>query len=349
MATNFQNLLGSGQTGTPFGLSSSKSAFLWLLDLSVTASLLFLKLYSPFLSAKILSKFFPSKTPTKSKSKSKSKSSSDPDAKTQFPPSRRDALFEAAKTNPTAAKYAKLLEAKGSGNGPTTATGFSEADIKALGRFPDYSVLSGVLNPRPCSDFNIKTACFRQYRPFRPLLIWCGNPALSKYEPDFWIELEQNYFSSLEQRKALLAEHRTKILNYFPDADSMLACCELMEMVLQYLCIRYPKQFSLEKGNTIFINRLLDTKIDLTSTHPLTILFDNVPEDFPMMVRDRETGIYHLRAGFICSSIGRTFGTHFGRPLAAIHAEVNDYGKMARSMDRYITMSPFNTGKRVAG
>ncbi|KAL4795614.1 hypothetical protein BDV19DRAFT_388935 [Aspergillus venezuelensis] len=330
MATNFQNLLGSGQV--PFGFTKSAPAFLGLLALFAAASLLFLKLYAVPFSAKIQSKLFPSRT------LAKSRSSSDPDPKTQFPPSRREALFNAAKTNLTAAKYAKLLEAKGSNSGLTTATGFTEADIKALGRFPDYSVLSGVPNPKPCPDFDIKTACFRPYRPFR----WTYHQtmALQKYEPDFWVELEQNYFSSLEQRKALLRQHGNKILNYFSDPDSTLACRELMEMVLQNLCIRYPKQFSLDEDNTIFVNRLLGTRTDLTRTHPLTVLFDNVPEDFPMMIRDRETGVYHLRAGFICSSIGWTFGTHFGRPLAAIHTEVNDYDKMARSMDRYFTKMP---------
>ncbi|KAL4960173.1 heme-dependent oxidative N-demethylase family protein [Aspergillus stella-maris] len=238
MATNIQHFLQTGQG--PFGLT--KSAFLGLLALSAAASLVFLRFYGFSFAAKIQSTFFPSRAPTKSKFNSKS--CSDPDPKTQFPPSRRDVLFKAAKANPTAAKYAELLKAKGLKSGPTTATGFSEADIKALGRFPDYSVLSGVPNPKPCPDFNIKTACLRPYRPFR------------------W------------------------------------------------------------------------------TYHQTMILFDNVPEDFPMMIRDCETGVYHLRAGFICSSIGWTFGTHFGRPLAAIHTEVNDYDKMARSMDRYFTKMP---------
>lgn len=159
--------------------------------------------------------------------------------------------------------------------------------------------------------------------------------ALSKFEPDFWIELEKNYFESLKQRKSLLDEHGSSILNYSPSPVSELACRELMEMVLQNLCIRYPRQFSLEESNTVFVNRLLDTRTDLTARHPLHVLFDNVPEDFAIMMRNEEDGVYHLRAGYICSSIGWTFGTHFGRPLRAIHTEVNDYDKMAKSMDKY--------------
>lgn len=154
-----------------------------------------------------------------------------------------------------------------------------------------------------------------------------------KFESDFWIELEKNYFDSLKQRKALLEQHGTDILNY--NTGSELACRELMETVLQYLCIRYPRCFALDNSKTVFFNHLLKRTTDLTSGHPLHVLFDNVPEDFAIMMRDDNDGKYYLRAGFICSSIGWTFGTHFNRQLQAIHTEVNDYAeKMAKSMDR---------------
>lgn len=101
------------------------------------------------------------------------------DLKTQFPPSCRQAL-----SDPAAAKYQKLLgesppdTAVQSRQLPSTLpsltksryytpTGFSTGDIEALGRFPDYSILSGVPHPKPCPEFDINTACFRPYRPFR--------------------------------------------------------------------------------------------------------------------------------------------------------------------------------------
>ena len=156
---------------------------------------------------------------------------------------------------------------------------------------------------------------------------------MQKYEPDFWIELENNYFDRLKQRKLLLEQHGTNILNYAPGSE--LACQELMEMVLQNVCIRYPHYFSLEESNTVFVNRLLDTRTFLKLRQPLQVLFDNIPEDFAIMERDESDGMYYLRAGFICSSIGWTFGTHFERQLRDIHTEVNDYTeKMSKSMDR---------------
>jgi hypothetical protein len=48
-----------------------------------------------------------------------------------------------------------------------TATSLLTQEIKALGRFPDYSVLSGVPHPTPAPSFDITKATFRPFRPFR--------------------------------------------------------------------------------------------------------------------------------------------------------------------------------------
>ncbi len=49
-----------------------------------------------------------------------------------------------------------------------TPTGFTTREIKSLGHFPDYALLSGVRPPQPCSpDFDISKAVFRPFRPFR--------------------------------------------------------------------------------------------------------------------------------------------------------------------------------------
>lgn len=102
----------------------------------------------------------------------------------QFPPSRREALLLAVDAD--ASRYKLVLRGPNPSAtvlqtsqlpstriqdlekpGQYTPTGFSTTDIKALGRFPDYAVLSGVPYPKPCPDFDIQTACFRPFRPFR--------------------------------------------------------------------------------------------------------------------------------------------------------------------------------------
>lgn len=48
-----------------------------------------------------------------------------------------------------------------------TPMGFSVAEIKGLGDFPDYATLSGVPLPSPYPEFNIEKALPRPYRPLR--------------------------------------------------------------------------------------------------------------------------------------------------------------------------------------
>lgn len=112
-----------------------------------------------------------------------------PSTKLVFPPSRRHLL---SKLFPTRTHYEKgsfsaielspeLLAAKAlptsralssvdadEDAGLLTPTGFNLKDIRALGRFPDYPLLSGVPDPEPCGDgFDISKATFRPFRPFR--------------------------------------------------------------------------------------------------------------------------------------------------------------------------------------
>ena len=57
------------------------------------------------------------------------------------------------------------------------ASGFSVQEIKALGGFPDYSILSGVPHPEPYDGFDISRALPRPYRPFR----WPYYQTMCKY------------------------------------------------------------------------------------------------------------------------------------------------------------------------
>lgn len=151
-------------------------------------------------------------------------------------------------------------------------------------------------------------------------------------ENDWWIELENTYKERIAQRQMLYAQKGKRVLDSLPGSD--LACKELMELVLQYVCARYPQYFSLV-DNRILQNRTLDTEQDVWSKPPLEILIDNIPEDFAITLRDDQTGFYILRAGVVCASIGWSIDEKMGLPLHLIHAPVPDYNKMQTSMERY--------------
>lgn len=153
-------------------------------------------------------------------------------------------------------------------------------------------------------------------------------------EQDWWIELENTYKERVAQRQELYAKHGKRVLDYLPGSE--LACKELMEMVLQYVCARYPQYFSMV-DKCIFQNRILGTEQDVRSKHPLEVLINNIPEDFGITLRDDETGFYIFRAGVICSSIGWSVDEKIGLPLNLIHKPVPDYEtKMQTSMERCV-------------
>ena len=227
----------------------------------------------------------------------------------------------------------------------------SMEEILALGDFPDYSGLSSVPLPNPYKEFEIETALPRPYRPFRwayhqtmciSSYLWVANlpltnsPALTKLETDWWLELDKTYVSRIAERKQLFAEYGKLVLDYLPGSE--LGCKEIMEMALQFLVARYPRHFSLcnhpSKGY-VFHNGLLKSETVISSVHPLHVLLENVPEDFAVMLRNPEDGMYYFRAGVICSSLGWNVGTKIGMQLKEIHAPIPDYKeKMEFSMDR---------------
>jgi hypothetical protein len=152
-------------------------------------------------------------------------------------------------------------------------------------------------------------------------------------EPDWWLELENTYVQRIKQRTELYAKHGKSVLNFLPGSE--LACKELMEMCLQFLCARYPQYFDLDRENMLFYNRILGSTTDLKEMSPLVVVLNHVPEDFGLMLRDPETGAYKLRAGVICSALGWNLGTKIGMGLREIHAPIPDYKeKMQFSMDR---------------
>lgn len=165
-------------------------------------------------------------------------------------------------------------------------------------------------------------------------MLTLSSPAHYKFDPDWWVELEQNYRSTMAARQELLKKHGDLV--FFADPGSELACRELMEMLILFVCKRYPQHFSLEADNTVLHNRLLGTRTDLVATPPLKVVFANIPEDYAMVMRNEDDGFYYLRAAMVCSSVGWDIGMNRGKPLRDIHEHVPDYAeKMAFSMDRF--------------
>ena len=163
--------------------------------------------------------------------------------------------------------------------------------------------------------------------------------ALTKLENDWWLELEGNYVERIKQRQDLYQKYGPMVLQQLPGGE--VATKELMEMCLEFYCARYPQYFRIDKASMVFHNSLLNTTTDLRTTEPLHVLLNNVAEDFAVMLRHPDTGIYSFRSGVICSSLGWNVASKIGLKLHEIHAPIPDYKeKMQFSMDRYFSKKP---------
>jgi hypothetical protein len=157
-------------------------------------------------------------------------------------------------------------------------------------------------------------------------------------EPDYWLELESTYHERIAQRLAIYKENGKAVVDATPGSE--LACNELMEMVIQYLCVRYPNSFSYDSVSGTFHNHILKTAtpnvLDKMGIAALETVLENVPEDFPMVMED-EKGVYRLRAGITLSAIGWNMQQKLGKTMSEIHQPVPFYQeKLKGSIERYV-------------
>ncbi|KAF8150626.1 hypothetical protein B0H34DRAFT_784890 [Crassisporium funariophilum] len=198
----------------------------------------------------------------------------------------------------------------------------------------DYFELSGVLPPVPLLDFDIDQARPRPYRPFR----WQYHQTMSlkKLERNHWLELDSSYRERIAERKEIFNRHGRNAVNLLPGGED--ACSELVETVIQFLCIRYPCQFSFNNRTRVFHNAILGADYDLKKISPLTFLLENVPDDFMIMMEDAKTGFYVLKGGSTCTGMGWNMAGKIGKNLQEIHLPAPDYKeKMLMSMDRFFS------------
>lgn len=158
-------------------------------------------------------------------------------------------------------------------------------------------------------------------------------------EPDYWLELDRNYVPSIAHRRMLFEKHGTDVLSS-PHSDTDQALKELMEMALQFLCSRYPRQFVWKRRTRKFYNAILDEWTDLQAVEPLEVLLRHIPEDFAVMIKDRQSGRYHFKAGVVISAQGWNLATKLGMDLETLHRPVPGYERLQLSMDRFFSRCP---------
>ena len=159
-------------------------------------------------------------------------------------------------------------------------------------------------------------------------------PGLHKLdvERDWLLHDSTQYAEELRHKKVTLQRHRDTCFRINPAADTMEAQREVLDMVVEYLPVRYPNTFSLsECGQQIHVassrgSGAEEESYDLAewrAASPLELAGLLVQEDLAL-VQTTAPGVHILQAAFVVFSFGRLHD-HVGTDLSAVHGRVDRF------------------------
>ena len=126
--------------------------------------------------------------------------------------------------------------------------------------------------------------------------------------PDYYLEITSNYHEHIQDRIKLFEKRGKQIVDMQPGSED--AAYELLQIVCEYLSIKYPQVFSLADSGE-FVNTLTSKTYNIFKTaEPMRDLNEISPNDFAIALPNAE-GLYHLRAGAISSSCMSKHGTEY--------------------------------------
>lgn len=120
---------------------------------------------------------------------------------------------------------------------------------------------------------------------------------LRKLDVRNWLTVDKNYMKEHDIRNSLLKNERKKVFECLP--ESREACAEILEVVSEFLCERYPTMFQMKKDGTKI--EIQNIKTGETFVHggpdstmePLEIAVRLAMEDLNVLMRNSE-GEYYL-------------------------------------------------------
>jgi hypothetical protein len=166
---------------------------------------------------------------------------------------------------------------------------------------------------------------------------------LKRLDESNWLTLDSNYLAEHFLRCSLLCTKRPQVLQCLPGSD--VACHEVLSLVTSFLSSRFPQHFTLttmSSGPAIH-NHLTNEIFPIgqqNCLNPLEIAAKLSMEDFNILIKDSETGEYHLQASATLFPAGWKLQERVGTSMANLHAPVPEWKeKLGGSVNRYYPSS----------
>ncbi|TVY33277.1 hypothetical protein LSUB1_G005867 [Lachnellula subtilissima] len=157
---------------------------------------------------------------------------------------------------------------------------------------------------------------------------------LKRLEKSNWLTVDAHYTSEHQVRNYLLRTSHPNVIQCLPGSEA--ACHEVLSIAVNFLITRFPDHFTME-GETI-TNHIANESflVGLDCPNPLEVAARLAMEDFNILMKNSETGEYHLQASATLFPAGWKLQERIGTTMANLHGPVPNWKeKMGGAVNRY--------------
>jgi hypothetical protein len=158
------------------------------------------------------------------------------------------------------------------------------------------------------------------FPPLEPKTSSRTSMSLKRLDKSNWLTLDSHYSSEHHVRNYLLRTSHLNVIQCLPGSEA--ACHEVLSLAVDFLTTRFPEHFTME-GKTIH-NHIANESflIGPDCPNPLEIAARLAMEDFNILMKDPETGEYHLQASATLFPAGWKLQERIGMTMANLHGPV---------------------------
>jgi hypothetical protein len=135
-----------------------------------------------------------------------------------------------------------------------------------------------------------------------------------------WMRIDQSFAADLSHKAELMNAHPDLVNKLLPEGRA--GAVELLQMMADYLPVRYPAHFSRE--GSLLRNLVTDESWDISEPgeNPLEICGRLVQEDLVFIHRGPEEASFRLVGGSVSFPSNWSLSRHLGKTVPEIHREV---------------------------
>ncbi|TVY53673.1 hypothetical protein LCER1_G004114 [Lachnellula cervina] len=158
------------------------------------------------------------------------------------------------------------------------------------------------------------------FPPLQPKTSSRTSMGLKRLEKSNWLTLDAHYTSEHQVRNYLLRTSHPNVIQCLPGSEA--ACHEVLSIAVDFLITRFPDHFTME-GKTI-TNHIANESflVGPDCPNPLEVAARLAMEDFNVLMKNTETGKYHLQASATLFPAGWKLQERIGTTMANLHGPV---------------------------